>query len=90
MRSFLAERLPGIRVFPLEGTYLALLDFGGLGLSDAVLKERLLKEARVWFDEGTKFGRGGQGLQRLNLACPRSVLADALRRLEKAFAPKNA
>jgi cysteine-S-conjugate beta-lyase len=90
LRKFFAERLPAVRVFPLEGTYLALLDFGRLGLDDAELKERLLKEARVWFDEGTKFGRGGQGLQRLNLACPRSVLADALARMEKAFAAKSA
>ena len=90
LRKFLAERLPAVHVFPLEGTYLALLDFGGLGLDDAELKERLLKDARVWFDEGTKFGRGGRGLQRINLACPRSVLADALGRLEKAFAPTSA
>jgi len=90
LKSFLAERLPSTSVFPLEGTYLALIDFRRLGLSDVVLKERLLKVARVWLDEGTKFGRGGQCLQRLNLACPRSVLADALGRMEKAFAPTRA
>ena len=86
LRGFMAERLSAVRVFPLEGTYLALLDMSGLGLTDAKLKERLLKHARVWLDEGPKFGRGGQGMQRLNLACPRSVLADALKRLETTFA----
>jgi cystathionine beta-lyase len=85
LRGFLAERLPAIRVFPLEGTYLALLDMSGLGLTDVTLKERLLRNARVWLDEGPKFGRGGEGMQRLNLACPRSVLVDALKRLETAF-----
>jgi cystathionine beta-lyase len=81
----LAERLPSVRAFPLEGTYLALLDMSGLGLSDAALRERLLRIARVWMDEGTKFGRGAEGMQRMNLACPRSLLSDALERLVRAF-----
>jgi cystathionine beta-lyase len=89
LKLSLAQRLPSIRVFPLEGTYLAFLDMSSLGLTDAALKERLLKDARVWLDEGAKFGRGGEGMQRLNLACPRSVLADALGRLETAFARKT-
>jgi cystathionine beta-lyase len=85
VKRFLAERLPSVHSFPLEGTYLALLDMNGLGLPDARLKERLLRDARVWMDEGTKFGRGGEGMQRLNLACPRSLLAEALERIERAF-----
>jgi cystathionine beta-lyase len=85
VKSFLAERLPRIGVFPLEGTYLALLDMRDLGLDDAPLKDRLLREARVWFDEGTKFGHGGERTQRMNLACPRSVLRDVLERLERTF-----
>ena len=52
------------------------------------LKERLLRDARVWLDEGTKFGRGGGRMQRLNLACPRSVLAEALRRMGSVFGGK--
>jgi cystathionine beta-lyase len=85
LKKFLAAKLPSARPFPLEGTYLALLDMRALGLSDAPLKERLLRDARVWLDEGTKFGRGGAQTQRINLACPRSVLTEALRRIEKAF-----
>jgi cystathionine beta-lyase len=85
LRRFLAERLPLVTAFPLEGTYLAMLDMSGLGLADGPLKERLLRDARVWMDEGTKFGRGGEGMQRINLACPRSVLSQALHRFEKTF-----
>lgn len=85
LRGFITEHLPDIRVFPLEGTYLALLDMRGLGLSDAQLKERLLKQARVWLDEGAKFGRGGEQTQRMNLACPRSVLTEALERMRRTF-----
>jgi cysteine-S-conjugate beta-lyase len=86
LKDFLAARLPSVRSFPLEGTYLALLDMGGLGLADAALKERLLRDARVWMEEGVKFGRGGERMQRLNLACPRSVLSEALERMARAFA----
>jgi cystathionine beta-lyase len=85
LAGFLAERLPKVRLFPLEGTYLAFLDMRGLGIADAALKEKLLKEARVWLDEGTKFGRGGEQMQRMNLACPRSVLGQALERLAGAL-----
>ncbi|MGO9309000.1 MAG: MalY/PatB family protein [Spirochaetia bacterium] len=82
---FLGEHLPLVRAFPLEGTYLALLDMRGLGLADDTLKDRLLRDARVWMDDGPMFGRGGEGMQRLNLACPRSVLSEALERMERVF-----
>jgi cystathionine beta-lyase len=81
--EFLGARLPAVRALPLEGTYLAWLDMRALGLSDAQLKERILRQARVWLDDGPKFGRGGEGFQRLNLACPRATLREALRRLAR-------
>ncbi|MGA2477926.1 MAG: MalY/PatB family protein [Spirochaetia bacterium] len=83
--TFLAQHLPRVRSFPLEGTYLAWLDMRGLGLSDTELKKRLLGTAGVWLDEGPIFGRGGEGFQRLNLACPRSILTDALQRMAAAL-----
>jgi cystathionine beta-lyase len=76
--SYLAERLPEARVFPLEGTYLVWVDLRSLDLSDEELKQRILKEARVWLDDGPMFGTGGEGFQRINLACPRSTLNTAL------------
>lgn len=85
MTRYLAERLPAVKVFPLEGTYLALLDMRSLGLTDAELKERLLRVAGVWLDEGVKFGRGGEGFQRLNLACPRAILAEAMEKMVRAL-----
>jgi cystathionine beta-lyase len=90
--SFLAERFPAVTVFPLEGTYLAFLDMRPLGLTDDELSDRLLRTGGVWLDEGRKFGRGGQGFQRLNLACPRAVLSDGLKRITRALssaAPAN-
>lgn len=90
LASFLERRLPEIGVFPLEGTYLPLLDMRKLGLSDEELVRRLQGTGRVWLDEGFKFGRGGEGLQRLNLACPRSVLSDGLERLASALSSSAA
>jgi cystathionine beta-lyase len=83
--SFFAGRLPAVRIFPLEGTYLALLDMRSLGLTDDQVSDRLRRVGGVWLDEGRKFGRGGQGLQRLNLACPRAVLSDGLERVARAL-----
>jgi cystathionine beta-lyase len=82
---FLEERLPKLRVMPLEGTYLAWIDCRALGLPDAQLKARILERAGVWLDEGPMFGTGGQGFQRLNLACPRTTLRQALERLAGAL-----
>ncbi len=82
---FLAERLPELRVMPLEGTYLAWIDCRALGLPDTRLKARILEGAGVWLDEGPMFGTGGQGFQRLNLACPRPTLRQALERLAGAL-----
>ena len=81
----LAESLPAVKTHPLEGTYLAWLDMRGLQLSDDQLIERLRERAGLWLDEGRKFGRGGEGFQRLNLACPLSILSDAVERLVRAF-----
>jgi cystathionine beta-lyase len=85
LQDFLAARLPAARAFPLEGTYLAWLDFRALGLTDAELKRRILRGARVWLDDGPMFGTGGRGFQRLNLACPRATLQEALRRMAAAL-----
>ncbi len=85
LTDFLAARLPAARVFPLEGTYLAWLDLRPLGLSDAELKRRILHSARLWLDDGPMFGTGGQGFQRLNLACPRAILREALERLVRVL-----
>jgi cystathionine beta-lyase len=85
MTDFLARQLPALKAFPLEGTYLALLDMRGLELSDNRIKDLLLDDAGVWLDEGARFGRGGEGFQRINLACPRQILSDALQRIAVTF-----
>ncbi|MGD9158326.1 MAG: MalY/PatB family protein [Desulfobacteraceae bacterium] len=85
LKSFIERRVPKIIVTKLEGTYLAWLDFTGFGLPDEAIDEILFKKARVWLDNGPQFGTGGEGFQRINLACPRGILEQALNRLEMAF-----
>jgi cystathionine beta-lyase len=83
---FLRDRLPRVKLAPLEGTYLAWLDMRGLALGDDEITARLRGRAGVRLDEGRKFGAGGVGFQRMNLACPRSLLSEALERMEGALA----
>ncbi|TVR30674.1 MAG: pyridoxal phosphate-dependent aminotransferase [Spirochaetaceae bacterium] len=90
LRALLAQRLPGVRLTPQQGCYIAWLDFGALqrdrGLSDAQLKRLLLQRARVWLSPGVQFGRGGAGFQRLNFATPRSLLRQGIERIGDALA----
>jgi cystathionine beta-lyase len=81
LERFLVQRMPAVRAAPLEGTYLAWLDMRRLGLSDDEIGEAILGRAGVRLDEGRKFGVGGAGFQRMNLACPRVILAEALERI---------
>ena len=81
LRNFVRDRLPGVSVTETEATYLAWLDFRGTGLTDAELESRIVNRAKLWLDRGSMFGEGGAGFERINAACPRSVLTEALTRL---------
>jgi cystathionine beta-lyase len=78
-----------VKLLPLEGTYLPLLDMRALGLPETEVKERLLRSARVWLEEGTAFGRAAEGFQRINIACPRSILDEAVERLAAEFGGRS-
>ncbi|MBD3307525.1 putative C-S lyase [candidate division KSB3 bacterium] len=84
LEQFLSERIPQIKLVRPEGTYIAWLDCQALGLDDDGLKNFMLHEANVWLNDGPTFGNGGSGFQRLNFGCPRSILAEALQRIETA------
>jgi cystathionine beta-lyase len=84
LEKFLEKRVPGVRLVRPEGTYLALLDCRGLGLEPATLNDFFLKKARVYFSDGTTFGRELEGFVRINFGCPRALLKEALERIELA------
>ena len=83
--KFIKENLKGVKLVPMEATYLAWLDFNGTGLSPEEIEDRVRNKARLWLNNGRLFGKTGEGFQRLNLACPRSILVEALNRLKVAF-----
>lgn len=85
LEGSLAAAVPAIRYRPPDFGYLAWLDFGALGLEDAVLQKRMVQDARLGLNPGTEFGPGGEGFMRLNFATSREVLSEALSRLHKAF-----
>lgn len=84
--SYLKEHIPQIGVTTLEGTYLVWLDFRGLGMQSNEIKEILQKRARVMLEDGSVFGSGGEGFQRINIACPQKILKEALSRIAEALA----
>lgn len=85
VKTLLAERFPKITLVMPEGTYLLWLDFQKLGLSAQELDNFLVKKAGLWLDDGAMFGPSGRGFARVNIACPRSTLEEAFRRLKKAM-----
>ncbi len=78
------ERLPGIRMARMEATYLAWLDCSHSAIPGNP-SAYFLKEAKVALNDGAEFGKGGAGFVRMNFACPRSVLAEALDRMVSAL-----
>lgn len=85
LSAFVENNLPGIHMFPVEATYMAWLDMRELGMKPKELREFMIRQARIGCNDGPTFGPGGQGFQRLNFACPRSVLVRALDQLEQAL-----
>ena len=80
--DFAADRLPQWKVCQLEGTYLPWVDISALGVSSQAYADRLYEEAKVWVNPGTMYGpKTGEGYIRLNIACPRSRLMEALERI---------
>lgn len=77
------EGLPGVRIDPPQATYLAWLDVRGGGLEAPAAF--LLEEAGLALNDGAAYGPGGEGFVRLNFACPRPLLREALGRLERAL-----
>ena len=80
--DFVAQHLLKWKVMPLEGTYLAWVDVSLCCDNVAVYCEQLIQEAKVWLNPGTMYGpQSGEGYLRINLACPRSRLLEALQRI---------
>ena len=81
--AFAKEHLPQWDVCTLEGTYLPWIDITATGMTSQEYSDRLLSEAKVWVNPGTMYGpQSGEGYIRMNIACPRSLLMEALQRIK--------
>lgn len=84
IRQFLREKLPDIALIEPDGTYLVWLDLRKLGLTEQQQRQLIVQDAKLWLDTGTLFGQGGEGFERINIACPRTTIEQAMQRLEHA------
>ncbi len=80
--AFVKEQLPKVKFNAPLGTYLGWLDFNAYGIEEEVLIKRLASEAHIVVEGGGLFGKSGTGFIRLNLACPLSVVKDAMQRIK--------
>lgn len=83
--DYIKENMPKLKVNKPEGTYLLWVDFSELGLSDEELNKLLVEKGKIALNNGHSFGTGGSGFQRINLACPRSMVKEGLERIKKAI-----
>ena len=84
-KDFMAKHVPDVWVADLEGTYLCWFDCRCFGMPGEELAKFLQEKAQLYFDDGFIFGPAGDGFERINLACPRKVVEDALARFKKAM-----
>lgn len=82
--EFLRRHIPAIRMMRPQASYLVFLDCRALELDQKELVDLFVDGAHLALNDGTMFGKEGEGFMRLNVACPRSLLEDALNRLKDA------
>lgn len=85
IEEFTQKNLSGVKMIHHEGTYLVWLDFRGTGLNVQELEDLIINKAKLWLDSGKIFGTSGNGFQRINAACPRKTLEEAMKRIQKAL-----
>lgn len=84
VQDWLSRRLPQVHAVRPQASFLVWLDCRKLGLDQAALVDLFVNKAGLALNDGTQFGKEGAGFMRLNVGCPRQILADALESLEKS------
>jgi cystathionine beta-lyase len=83
--DYINKELPKIRVHRAEATYMLWLDFSAYNLDNKELNHKMIFEAGLGLNNGKEFGKQGEKCLRINLACPRSVVAEAMKRIKEVF-----
>jgi len=89
VRDFFEKHLPQFPVLPLEATYLVWVDCSVLQRSSTEIAEILFEKENLWVNAGTMYGSGGENFIRLNIACPRSLLTEAMNILKRTLSIEN-
>jgi cysteine-S-conjugate beta-lyase len=84
LKDYFTKNIPSIKVIEPDGTYLIWLDCRDLCMDNNVLRSFMREEARVGLEDGFIFGESGGGFMRMNIACPKYILKEALIRIETA------
>ena len=87
IRTYLRRNLPKVKLVEPEGTYLIWLDFSAYGYTAKELDDKMIHEAGIWLDAGVMFGPEGDAYERVNIACPRSIVVEAMERMKRVFEP---
>lgn len=81
IRNILSDNVPAVKVCDLEGTYLAWIDCRAIGMDSVQIVDLLKEKAHVLLNPGTMYGKDGEGFIRINLACQRTRLEEAMNRI---------
>jgi cysteine-S-conjugate beta-lyase len=81
--AYINKYIPEITPMRPEATYLLWMDFKKSGLTEQALQKKLIEKAKLGLSNGSQFGPGGSGFQRINLGCPLPVIKKALSQLQK-------
>lgn len=87
--EYLKTHIPAIRMIRPQASYLIFLDCRGMGVSQKELVDFFVDGAHLALNDGAMFGKEGEGFMRLNVACPRSVLRQALDQIKEAYELKH-
>jgi len=85
VNKFIKENIPKIKFVIPEGTYLAWLDFRQFKLTQEEINNKIRNQANIYLSDGVIFGDNGKGFQRINVACPRSIIEECMSRLKEVF-----
>ncbi|MDE6300399.1 MAG: pyridoxal phosphate-dependent aminotransferase [Muribaculaceae bacterium] len=85
LTDYLRKNIPDLKPVPLEGTYLAWIECSATGMNGDSLELFLIDRAGVRLNSGSMYGPGGEDFVRMNLACPKCVLSEALDRMKMAL-----
>lgn len=85
VKDYVNKNMKKVKAIDCEGTYLLWLDLSGYGKTMKEIKDLIQNKAKVILDEGTMFGKEGYGFERINVACPRSILKESLERIKNVL-----